>query len=86
MCLSLPLLVSRVLPADDPDHAGAPDDLAVLTNGFDAAADLHDGLPVYGTAVEYIVGLRFDQANTLTKAEAQAKAKAKAKVCSPTIP
>jgi hypothetical protein len=45
MFLSLPLLVPRVLLADDPDHAAAADHLAMLTNRFDAAAYLHVAAP-----------------------------------------
>src|SRR5690606_41367936 len=41
MRLSLPLLVSRIPLADDPDHPTAPDHLAVLTDRLDAAPDLH---------------------------------------------
>jgi hypothetical protein len=41
MILSLPLLVPRVLLADDPDHTLAPDYLAMLTDGLYAATHLH---------------------------------------------
>jgi hypothetical protein len=45
--LPLPLLVPRVLLADDPDHTLATDHLAMLTNGLYAATHLHGVPPVY---------------------------------------
>jgi hypothetical protein len=43
MVLPLPLLVSRILLADDPHDACAADDLAMFTDGLDAAPHLHTG-------------------------------------------
>jgi hypothetical protein len=39
--LALHLLVLGVLAADDPDHAVAPDDLAVLAHLLDRSSDFH---------------------------------------------
>jgi hypothetical protein len=38
---ALHLLVLGVLAADDPDHAVAPDDLAVLAHLLDGGSDFH---------------------------------------------
>src|SRR5215216_1374475 len=47
MALPLPLLVPRVLLADDPNDAPATDHLAMLTDRLDAATHLHERPLVY---------------------------------------
>jgi len=42
MASALPLLVARIALANDIDDAAAADDLALLTNPFNAGPDLHD--------------------------------------------
>jgi hypothetical protein len=43
--LALPLLVARVLLANNADRATPPDHLAVLADRLDTRADLHRRLP-----------------------------------------
>ena len=65
--LPLPLLVPRILLADDPNHPGSPDHLAVLTDRFDAAANLHTRRlgRVCRTALKYTSISNPDQARPL---------------------